>query len=196
MLSAESAAGQYPEESVRMQQRVIEACETSPRYMSMVCTRIGAAVDPAYASYDAVAAAASSLVRDLKEQGVLTLTTDGTTAKRFSRMRFSEPVIAMTPSARIARRLAMYWGVHPERLRMRATDSFHDFVSLACKIASAKGFVESETDKFVITAGFPLGTKGAANVIRVIPASGPQIFLSETSSKWLDQSDDEAPWPL
>ena len=184
MLSAESAAGKFPEESVRMQQRVIDACEASRTYMSMVRSRVTPTVEASDIAYDAIAVAASSLVRDLKAQGVITFTTSGSTAARFSRMRLPEPLIAMTPSPRVAKRLAMYWGVYPAHMRMSSRDTFDDILFRACNIARSKGFVEREDDTFVVTAGLPFGHKGAANVIRLLPASGPQTFLSQESSEW------------
>jgi len=184
MLSAESAAGKFPEESVQMQQRIIDACEASTTYMAMVRSRITPAVQPSDVAYDAIAFAASSLVRDLRAQGVITFTTSGSTAKRFSRMRLSEPVIAMTPSPQVARRLALFWGVYPALLRLSARDTFDDVLLRACNVARSKGFVESEDDAFVVTAGLPFGSKGAANVIRVLPVTGPQEFLSEETKEW------------
>jgi pyruvate kinase len=55
MLSAESAAGKYPEESVRMQQRVIDACEGAATYMSMVRSRVSPQVSLDHVAYDAIA---------------------------------------------------------------------------------------------------------------------------------------------
>jgi len=188
MLSAESAAGKYPEESVRMQQRIITRCEASPSYISMVHSRVAPSVDRAAINYDAIAVAASSLVRDLEAQGVMTFTTTGCTAARFSRMRLQEPLVALTPSLTVARRLSMYWGVYPALLRMRLTDTLDDVLLLACHMARRKGFVEHDDDRFVVTAGLPFGSPGAANVIRVLPASGPQGFLGEySSSEWSEE---------
>ena len=188
MLSAESAAGRYPEESVCMQQRVIDTCEASATYMAMVRSRIQPAVDlHAHLEYDAIAVAASSLVRDLGAQAVITFTTSGSTAQRFSRMRLQEPLVAMTPYHHVARRLAMYWGVYPAYMRMSLRSTFDDVLLLACSIARSKGFVETDDDVFVVTAGLPFGDKGAANVIRVLPASGPQSFVSTESSEWSEE---------
>ena len=46
---------------------------------------------------------------------------------------------------------------------------------------------ETDDDVFVVTAGLPFGDKGAANVIRVLPASGPQSFVSTESSEWSEE---------
>ena len=191
MLSAESAAGKYPEESVRMQQRIIDTCEASPTYMSMVRSRVAPSVDAAHLTYDSIGVAASSLVRDLGAPGVMTFTTSGSTAMRLSRMRLSEPLIALTPYKSVARRLALFWGVYPETMRMAPSDTFDDVLNLACNTAHNKGFVEHSDDKFVVTAGLPFGNKGAANVIRVLPASGPQNFASQETQEWSQDLPDE-----
>ncbi len=56
-------------------------------------------------------------------------------------------------------------------------DTFDDLLARACGVAWDKGFAESPDDKFVVTAGLPMGQTGAANIIRILPASGPQSEL-------------------
>jgi pyruvate kinase len=48
----------------------------------------------------------------------------------------------------------------------------------ACKMAIKKGLVDHENDLLVVTAGFPFGTPGAANIVRVVPAAGPSHWDS------------------
>lgn len=74
----------------------------------------------------------------------------------------------------------MSWGVYPEFSEANAfdTDDFRDMLRAACDIALKKGLVSDANDLIVVTAGFPFGTPGAANIIRVIPAAGPTYWDS------------------
>mmetsp|Transcript_38469 Transcript_38469/g.82905 ORF Transcript_38469/g.82905 Transcript_38469/m.82905 type:complete len:99 (+) Transcript_38469:1674-1970(+) len=92
--------------------------------------------------------------------------------------RPEQPILAISPLKETCRHLAMSWGVYPEycpedRLDV---DNFRDMLRVACEIANTKGLVSNDKDLLVVTAGFPFGTPGAANIIRVIPAAGPTYW--------------------
>jgi pyruvate kinase len=72
----------------------------------------------------------------------------------------------------------MSWGVYPEYCPNENldTDNFRDMLRVACNIGLKKGLVNDDKDLLVVTAGFPFGTPGAANIIRVIPAAGPTFW--------------------
>jgi pyruvate kinase len=55
--------------------------------------------------------------------------------------------------------------------------TFDQLMARACSIAWDQGFAKDATDLFVVTAGLPFGVKGAANVIRILPAAGPEAWL-------------------
>jgi pyruvate kinase len=65
------------------------------------------------------------------------------------------------------------------------TDNFRDMLWVACDIGKKKGLVTEDTDLLVVTAGFPFGTPGAANIIRVIPGKH-QIEIAQTNPSLLD----------
>ena len=91
-------------------------------------------------------------------------TSSGSTGLRMARVRPEIPVIALTPIAATARRLALGWGLH-----CVLTDDAHDLddmVARACRIAHAEGFAQPG-QRIIITAGVPLGTPGATNMIRI-----------------------------
>ena len=69
----------------------------------------------------------------------------------------------------------MSWGVYSEFAPDNTydTDNFRSMLVAACEIALKKGLVSDPNDLIVVTAGFPFGTPGAANIVRVIPAAGP-----------------------
>jgi pyruvate kinase len=83
---------------------------------------------------------------------------------RAARERSTAPIIAPTPSLETARRLSLVWGVHSvitEDIR-----DFDDMVKRASQIARQEGFAQAG-ERIVITAGVPLGTTGATNMLRV-----------------------------
>jgi pyruvate kinase len=83
---------------------------------------------------------------------------------RAARERPSVPIIALTPVEGTGRRLALAWGLH-----CVVTEDAHDFedmVDRACRIACREGFAAPE-QSIVVTAGVPLGTPGATNLLRI-----------------------------
>ncbi len=83
---------------------------------------------------------------------------------RVSRERPRQPVIALTPIARTGRRLAVTWGLHC--VLTEDAKSYDDMVDRACRIAKEEGFAHPG-DRVIITAGVPLGTPGATNMLRI-----------------------------
>jgi pyruvate kinase len=179
MLSAESAAGKYPEESVLMQQRIINRVEGDRHYAEYLKANRPKITDGTTAS--AIILAARSVARNVGAKCIASFTVGGTTARKASMKRPEQPVMAISPVIETCRHLAMSWGVYPEHVPddQIDTDNFRDMLRLACKIGLKKGLVSDDKDLLVVTAGFPFGTPGAANIIRVIPAAGP-TFWDET----------------
>lgn len=179
MLSAESAAGKYPELSVQMQQRIINRVEGDPHYSKYLKSTRPTISDGSTAS--AIILAARSVAKNVGAKVIGSFTVGGTTARKASMKRPEQPIMAISPSISTCRHLAMSWGVYPEYCPDEKinTDNFRDMLSLSCEIGLKKGLVSDPKDLMVVTAGFPFGTPGAANIIRVIPAAGP-TFWDET----------------
>jgi pyruvate kinase len=161
MLSAETAAGQYPYEAVNMMDRIVARVEQDPGWREM----IDAARPPApRSSAGAIAAAASDVAQSIGATAIVAYTTAGSTALRTARARPTTPVIAVTPSLATARRLALVWGIHavtgPE------VHSLTDGVARALKLAEQEGFAKPG-DEVVVVAGMPFGQPGTTNVLRV-----------------------------
>jgi pyruvate kinase len=100
----------------------------------------------------------------LNPKAVVAWTSSGSTAFRIARERPSPPVLALTPNANTARRLALVWGVHAV-----VTKDAHDIDDMAqrgCKFANREGF-SREGDRVIIVAGVPFGTPGATNMLRI-----------------------------
>lgn len=176
MLSAESAAGMFPEESVLMQQRIINRVEGDPHYSTYLQSNRPKITDGSSAS--AIILAARQIARNVDAKAIVSFSVSGATARMASKKRPEQPILAISPLKESCRKLAMSWGIYPEYCPMENlnTDNFRDMLTVACEIANKKGLSSQEKDLLVVTAGFPFGTPGAANIIRVIPAAGPTYW--------------------
>jgi pyruvate kinase len=161
MLSAESAAGQYPIESVAMMNKIAERVEQDPVYPGIINAQRS---EPEATGADAISAAARQIGETLKLSAIVTYTSSGTTGLRASRERPQLPIISLSPVLTTARRLSLVWGQHCV-VTPDATD-LDDMVDRACRIAHAEGFGKPG-DRIIITAGVPLRTPGATNMLRI-----------------------------
>ena len=161
MLSAESAVGKYPVEAIEMMNRIAIETESDPGYDAMVhATR----TPPQATAADAIAAAAHAIADTLKLSAIICYTATGSTALRVARERRGLPVIGLSPVVATGRRLAVVWGVHC--VLTSDPENQADMVRKACKIALDEQFV-APGEGIIITAGMPLGTPGATNMIRI-----------------------------
>jgi pyruvate kinase len=166
MLSAETAAGDFPVESVRMMNRIVERTEQDPLFRKIT---EASRLDPEPTAQDAISAAACQVAQTLSVKAIVTYTTSGSTTLRAARERPEVPVICLTPNRDTARRLAVVWGVHS----VHTTDArdFLDMVEKASRHAIQDGFAV-KGDRIVITAGFPFGTPGSTNILRIARVEG------------------------
>ena len=161
MLSAESAVGDYPVEAVSMMDKIAMQIERDSNYPAIISAQ---RIDPEPTSADAISLAARQIAETLNLAAIVCYTGSGATGLRAARERPSQPVIALSPVLRTARRLALVWGLH-----CVVTDDaadLDDMVERACRIAGAEKFAKPG-DRVIITAGVPLGTPGATNMMRV-----------------------------
>ncbi len=161
MLSAESAAGQYPIEAVSTMSRIAEKVERDPLYPGIINAQRS---EPEATGADAISAAARQIGETLKLSAIVNYTSSGTTGLRTARERPQVPIIALSPVLATARRLSLVWGQHCV-VTEDATD-LDDMVGRACRIAHDEGFAKLG-DRVIITAGVPLGTPGATNMLRI-----------------------------
>ena len=161
MLSAESASGCYPVEAVQTMDRIACTVEDDELYHSIIESQRGT---PEKTTPDAIMAAVHEVTETIEARAIVCWTKSGITAMRAARERSSAPIIAPTPSLETARRLTLVWGTHSvitEDIR-----DFDDMVKRASQIARQEGFAQAG-ERIVITAGVPLGTSGATNMVRV-----------------------------
>jgi len=161
MLSAESASGSYPVEAVETMDRIARSVEDDELYHSIILAQRGT---PEKTTPDAIMAAVHEVTETIEARAIVCWTKSGITAMRAARERSLAPIIAPTPSLDTARRLTLVWGTHSvitEDIR-----DFDDMVKRASQIARQEGFAQAG-ERIVITAGVPLGTTGATNMLRV-----------------------------
>ena len=161
MLSAESAAGQYPREAVNMMDRIIARVERDSDWRTGLDAKRPA---PEKSSADAIAAAAVQVAHTIGAQAIVAFTASGSTALRVAREKPDCPVIGLTTSLTVARRLAAVWGVHAS-----TTDEVHSMTEAtanAVKMARLEGFAK-KGDEIVVVAGVPFGQAGTTNALRV-----------------------------
>ncbi|MDP7242042.1 MAG: pyruvate kinase [Rhodospirillales bacterium] len=161
MLSAETAAGEYPVESVAMMDRIVNRVERDPLYRTILEAE---RYDPEETAADAITAAARQVARTIGASAIVTFTTTGSTTLRAARERPPVPILGLTPRGDTARRLSLVWSVHS--LETVDLKDFREMVSKAVDIAVREGFAITG-DRLVITAGVPFGTPGATNILRI-----------------------------
>jgi pyruvate kinase len=161
MLSAETAAGQYPYEAVNMMDRIIARVEQDPDWRMLTDAN---RPEPERSSAGAIAAAARQVATTIGAEAIATFTSTGSTTLRVARERPACPIIGLTASESTARRMAVIWGVHP--LLSPELHSMTDMVAKAIRAAAQEGFAR-HGDEVVVTAGVPFGTPGTTNALRV-----------------------------
>ncbi|MDE2488102.1 MAG: pyruvate kinase [Alphaproteobacteria bacterium] len=161
MLSAETAAGDYPIESVAMMDRIITRVEQDPRWPELM--RAEYPVEDADA--DALVAAARKASESASTACIAAFTTTGQTALRLSRERPLQPTLALTPHLSTARRLSLAWGVEA-RVVQEPADS-EDLARVAIETAMETGLAARDGSRVLILAGLPMGSPGAANILRL-----------------------------
>jgi len=161
MLSAESAAGQYPAEAVGTMDRIATEVEADPTYRTIINSQRN---EPEATGADAIAAATRQIAETVDLAAIVCWTSSGSTALRVARERPSPPTVALSPNLSTGRRLAVVWGVHCV-VTEDARDQ-DDMVQRACRIVVREGFAKVG-QRVIIVAGIPLGTPGATNMVRI-----------------------------
>ncbi|MEP9372837.1 pyruvate kinase [Mesorhizobium sp. KR1-2] len=161
MLSAESAAGEYPVEAVATMNRIAIRIEQDPNFAGIINAQRS---EPEATGADAISLASRQIAETLKLSAIVTYTSSGTTGLRAARERPQVPIIALSPVVETARRLSLVWGTHCV-VTEDAID-LDDMVNRACRIAYEEGFGRPG-DRVIITAGVPLRTPGATNMLRI-----------------------------
>ncbi|MBM2825271.1 MAG: Pyruvate kinase [Dehalococcoidales bacterium] len=161
MLSEETAIGSYPTEAVGMMAKIALEAETAFPYERILHERWP---DMPAEVNDATARAACQIASQVQARAIIALTNGGTTALRVAKYRPCQPVLAVTTSDNIVRRLSLVWGVLPVKKPEPA--NLEEVFELAREVTLETN-IASTGDLVVITAGLPLAMAGSTNLVKV-----------------------------
>ncbi|HKN86679.1 MAG TPA: pyruvate kinase [Nitrospiraceae bacterium] len=161
MLSAETAVGRYPDETVRVMDRIVRAAEEGkePGMIRRAEPSHGPASFP-----EAICAAASSAASSTGASALVAFSQSGMTVHLMSKQRPTTPIIAFTPVEQVRQRMALCWGVLPYTMPLiEQTDARISAVERRLK---AEGLAKTG-DRIVIVSGALVGLRGGTNLMKL-----------------------------
>lgn len=161
MLSAETAAGDYPVEAATAMNRIIIEVEKDVYYRKSIDASLPA---PGDTVADAISSSLHHISNVLPLAATFTYTESGFSSFRAARERPEAPVIGCTPYQETARKLALVWGVHA--VLSAEMSNVDEMVANAINITLQEGFGEMG-EIIAITAGMPFGRTGTTNMLRL-----------------------------
>lgn len=170
MLSAETATGAFPVQSVEMMSRIILAAEAHPEL------NVHHGRDPVHHSYetdeftDALAGAAKYAAEEIAARYVVVFTLTGFAARLMSKFRPKPPVIALTRSSWVARRMNLLWGVNP--MMLKDVGQFHEQIVSEVETFLLQKKMVQKGDRIVIMMGSPIYERARTNLLRVHRVGG------------------------
>lgn len=173
MLSAESAAGDFPIEAVNTMNNVAVEVENDPTYREIIeASRGGKKTTVA----DGIVSAAREIAETTNIKLICCFSESGSTAALTARERPNVPILALTSRQATARRMCLTWGCHC--VKVGTVGRFKEAVLSAVRAATEQGLAE-KTDQIVVTAGVPFGQSGSTNILRIAPCDEKLIYASE-----------------
>ncbi|WP_338241698.1 pyruvate kinase [Aurantiacibacter hainanensis] len=169
MLSAETAAGDWPEEAVLMMDSIARQVEKDEGYKQRV-RMLDTPPDPTLA--DALSHACMTIADTVNINAIAVFTFSGSSARRVARERPAVPLMVLTPSMSVARRVALLWGGHP--VATKDIGSFEEMIAKGKRMALRHGFAR-EGARIAMLAGVPFGQAGATNLIHVVTLQGDEL---------------------
>ncbi len=173
MLSAETAAGQWPEEAVTMMSRIAQKVEGDESYKKRIRMH---ETRPDATTADALSHACMTIAETLKISALIVFTGSGSTARRVARERPAVPLMVLTPSMVTARRVGLLWGAYP--VMTRDIGSFEEMIAKGKRMALRHGFGEKGS-KLVTLAGVPFGVPGSTNLLHIVTLAGDELEKHE-----------------
>jgi pyruvate kinase len=158
MLSAETASGRYPAQSVDYMARIAARAEQA------VVWRAAPRRHEAPGFAESISSAAAAAAHDLKARAIVAFTETGFSARLISQERPSVPIIALTPHPAVLPRLALCWGLTARVVRkVEGTDEMIDEIEAALL---GDGIVRAG-DVIVIISGAPMWVRGTTNLLKL-----------------------------
>ena len=161
MLSAETAVGSYPLETVNIMDRIITSAE---KHIKKHPGDGPQNLRRENFIYNAVSRSAVSLAESVNAKAVVAFTASGNTAYRMSRERSDLLLVVMTPEINVKRKLSLVWGACPFFSKVQGYEAA---IQEAREIIKIQKFAK-EGDNIVVVAGMPFGISGSTNSIRVV----------------------------
>ncbi|WP_120717143.1 pyruvate kinase [Tsuneonella amylolytica] len=169
MLSAETAAGDWPVESVAIMSRIATQVERDDAYIGRVRYLD---TPPDRTTADALAHACMTIADTVAISAVVVFTGSGSTARRVARERPSVPMLVLTPSVKTARRVGLLWGA--TAVATKDIGSFEEMIAKGKRMALRHRFGKAG-DKLIALAGVPFGTPGSTNLLHVVTLTGDEL---------------------
>lgn len=161
MLSGETAAGTYPVEAVQTMHNIASRAETALDFNAILSSR---SKDSEHNMTDAIGQSVAYTALNLDVNAIVAPTESGHTARMISKYRPKAPIVAVTGTDSVSRRLALVWGVYPTVGRKVTTTD--EMLDMAVEESVNSGMTK-HGDRIVITAGVPIGESGTTNLMKI-----------------------------
>lgn len=161
MLSGETAIGAFPCEAAETMARIAKRTEEALDYKELL-ENFQLVVD--HSVTDAISYATCRAAQDLGAAAIISATQSGHTARMVSKYKPKAPIIAVTPSEKVAAALTLTWGIYP--LLCPPTASTDEIFNTAVKVALEAELIHNG-DLIILTAGVPVGVPGTTNFLRI-----------------------------
>ena len=161
MLSGETAAGNFPFESLKMMVRIINKTEKTLNYQEILSKKFSIKHNTIT---EAISFAACEIASVLGARAIITATQSGGTARQISKNRPGSIIIGASPNDWVVRQLMMNWGVIPTGTKFRK--NINQTIEEAIEASKELGYV-SRNDKVVVTGGVMVSKSGSTNFINV-----------------------------
>jgi pyruvate kinase len=161
MLSAESAAGNYPKEAVEMMDKIIKRVESDTKYLANIQNYN---LDHTKTSTEAIATAALEVASIASCNCIATFSQSGRSILRVARMRPDVTLIGLTTNSKVARQNVLTWGTFMDVVDEISSST--EMVDRACRVAKTRKILKNG-EKIIITAGVPFGKVGTTNTLRI-----------------------------
>jgi len=165
MLSAETASGNYPVDAVQMMARIIMAAEQNSGLVARTTREPFRKLSDIDEFTDALAGAANYAAEQLDAKFIVVFTQTGFAARLMSKFRPKQPIIALTPSSWVARRMNILWGVQP--FVLREVGEYHEQIVERVDDFLLSRDIVSPGDPLVILMGSPIYQRAKTNLLRV-----------------------------
>lgn len=158
MLSEESALGINPPKVVQtMSETIIQAESIYPYGKHETFTT--------FDDTDIITQSMTRLAQNLKTDGIISLTTSGSSSKKMARYRVKPPIFAVTHDEKISRTLTIVWGIYPRKCVQK--DIMHNMLGEVLReMINTKRIDLDKT--YLAVAGYPAGTPGTTNFMRIL----------------------------